>query len=203
MVKMDVVVDTRNKRTRAQILADRMLIAEKLLAGNGVTEITEIINSIRPYNLSRGQISYDVKAVEREWVQHYLKDVNTMKAKELARIDRIEREAWLAWEKSKQALSVTEKEQVENEQSDKSDSVYQKHRKVRAKKVETERDADEKFMNIVQWCVEQRCKILGINAPQRYDINWRKQAEAAGYNPDEMVDELASQFVSAAMKGKK
>ena len=144
---------------------------------------------------------YDTKVIERQWIEHYLDDVNAMKAKELARIDKIERAAWEAWDASKRTLAKTEKEQVENEQSGKDDKVYQRHRKTRAKKTEQERDPDKKFLETVQWCVEQRCTILGLNAAQRYDISWRKQAEAAGIEPEKLKKKLVDEFVSAARKG--
>lgn len=192
---------THNKRTHAQIVADRLLITELLLEGQTMFKIAQHINSIREYQLSYSQIVYDCRAIEKQWMKEYLGNIDTMKAKELARIDRIEQAAWDAWEASKRTLAQTEKEQTENEQLGRDDKAYQKHRKVRAKKVETERDADEKFMKIIQWCVEQRCKILGFNAPQKLDINWRKQAEAAGMSPDKVKEELVNQFVSYAKQG--
>jgi hypothetical protein len=174
-----------------------------MLEGKSMYAMRDHINAIRDYDISYSQVVYDCGVIQKQWVKEYLSDINLMKGKELARIDRIEKEAWEAWERSKRNITRSEKEQVENSQMDKSDQVYQKHRKVRAKQIETERDADRKFMEIVQWCVEKRCDILGFNAAKRYDISWRKEAKAAGYNPDEVVEDLAKQFVEAAQKGVK
>jgi len=194
--------DTRNKRTKAQVVADRAVIADMMIEGRGIHYITEHINNIRDgYNLSMSAINYDINVIRKQWIESYLEDINAAKAKELARIDRIEMAAWDAWELSKRTVTKTEKERTENEQVGKTGLAFQKHRKVKAKTTETERDADKEFMKVIQWCVEQRCKILGINAPQRYDISWKKQAEAAGFDPEKVKTDLINQFVSHAEKG--
>lgn len=196
-------VNTSNKRNEMQKAKDRQVIVDYILQGRSMYSAWQELNKLRSgeYSLSYSQIVYDVKVIERQWIEHYLADVNAMKAKELARIDRIEMAAWNEWERSKRTLAKTEKEQVENEQIGKDDNTFQRHRKTRAKKTEQERDADKEFMKIIQWCVEQRCTILGLNAAQRYDISWRKQAEAAGVDPDKLQDQLVDQFVEAARKG--
>lgn len=195
-------VDTRNKRTVAQRAADRVVIADLMIAGKPLVQIRDHINAIRSYNLSTSAIAYDAKVIERQWVEEYLADINVAKAKEIARINKIEAAAWAAWEDSKRPLTKTEKEKVENEQSGRGDQVTNKHKKARVKTTEIEKNADKEFMAIVQWCVEQRCKILGINAPQRYDISWRKQAEAQGLDPEKVKQNLVDQFVAAALSGK-
>jgi len=196
-------VNTSNKRNETQKASDRRVIVDALLKGESMYSAWQELNKMREgeYSLSYSQIVYDVKVIERQWIEHYLADVNAMKAKELARIDRIEMAAWEEWERSKRTLAKTEKEQVENEQIGKDDKTFQRHRKTRAKKTEQERDADKEFMKIIQWCVEQRCTILGLNAAQRYDISWRKQAEAAGIDPEKLKEQLVDQFVDAARKG--
>lgn len=197
-------IDTSNKRNEMQKAADRAVMIDMLLKGKSMYSIRDEINSMRQgeYTLSYSQIVYDTKVIEKQWIEHYLEDVNAMKAKELARIDKIEQAAWDAWELSKRTIARTEKEQVENEQVGKNDTAFHRHRKTRAKKVEQERDPDKKFMDTIQWCVEQRCTILGLNAAQRYDISWRKQAEAAGIEPEKLKQELVDQFVRAANKSK-
>jgi hypothetical protein len=195
------VVKTRNKRTKPQRKADRLVIADMIVRGKSYRQIHDYLKELRDYKISYSQVRYDAGVIQKQWVEEYLTDINEMKAKELARIDVIEQEAWEAWERSKRTIAKTEKEQVENEQIDKSDTMYQKHRKTRAKKTEQERDADKEFMKIIQWCVDKRCEILGINAAKRYDINWRKQAQAAGINPDTVLDGLTTQFVEMAKKG--
>lgn len=194
-------VDRRNKRTKGQRTADRSIIAGLIIEGKKIHEIRDHINDLRDYDLSMTSIYKDMKLVQKQWVEEYLSDINTAKAKELARIDRIEKEAWRAWDESKRDIKKTEKERIENEQIGKNEQPFHKHRKVRAKTTQTERDADKEFMKIVQWCVETRCKILGINAPQRYDISWRKQAQAAGVDPDKVKQDLVNQFVAHAERG--
>ena len=203
IIKRTAHPEKATKRNKMQKIGDRAVIVEMLLKGQTLYAIHERINELRKgeYSLSYSQIVYDAKLVERQWVEEYLSDVNAAKAKELARVDKIERAAWEEWERSKRTLARTEKEQIENEQGGADGKAYNRHRKTRAKKIEQERDADRKFMEIVQWCVDTRCKILGLNAAQRYDISWKKQAQAAGVDPDKLQQKLVDEFVEAASKG--
>jgi hypothetical protein len=43
-----------------------------------------------------------------------------------------------------------------------------------------------------------RCQILGLNAPTTLNINWKKDAEAMGVNPEQMKDMLVRQMVEKA-----
>ena len=57
-------------------------------------------------------------AVREQWLQSSLLDFDARKAQELARIDRVETEAWAAWEKSKRAREITTTERITREGGD-------------------------------------------------------------------------------------
>ena len=109
------------------------------------------------FGLSQGQISRDLAKIQRRWRESSLVDINEAKQRELERIDTLEREYWQAWEASKgeQQRSTASKE------GDRS----------RAQIVKYESAGDPRFLAGVQWCVEQRCKILGLHAAVKSDIN--------------------------------
>jgi hypothetical protein len=103
--------------------------------------------------LTQQQISYDIQKLHKLWVRAQLINIDEAKARELARIDRVEREAWAAWERSKlEAQTVTVKTrgtrggQPTAERTDKSEG----------------QTGDPSYLRIVQQCIEQRCKILGL-----------------------------------------
>jgi hypothetical protein len=72
----------------------------------------------------------------------------------LARIDRLEQQYWDAWQASKneRQISVTEQTSGDGE-------------KLKAGIRKVEQTGDPRYLAGVQWC--QRCKILGLNAPQK------------------------------------
>jgi hypothetical protein len=130
--------------------------------------------------MSQQTVSLDIKALQNEWLASALIDFNEAKAQMLAKIDRLEREYWMAWERSCQdAETVTEKARA-SRGSEKPDSVEKtKQAKGQA--------GDPRFLNGVQWCIEQRCKILGIEAPKRIEALLSKR------RPEEFTDdELAA-----------
>src|SRR5450755_1763137 len=63
--------------------------------------------------VSRQQIGYDLKVLQRRWQESALADFNAKKAAELARVDELERTYWEAWERSLQAREVTTQEKTQ------------------------------------------------------------------------------------------
>jgi hypothetical protein len=91
----------RNKRTKGQVESDKNFIAEPYSKGRNQREITEALNAARPYSLSRPIISVQIREILAEWTQHRLTERDTLLAEELLRLNRIEREAWSVWDKTK------------------------------------------------------------------------------------------------------
>jgi hypothetical protein len=141
----------RKGRSPDQILKDRAQIADLYLQGKLQVEIGALLG------LSRQQIGYDLKAIRQEWLQSSLMDFNARKAEELAKLDRLEREYYAAWEASKQERQTSITEQVTGAGGDKLKAGIRKE----------EQTGDPRYLAGVQWCIEQRCKILGLNAPQK------------------------------------
>jgi hypothetical protein len=141
----------RKGRSPDQIRKDRVEIAGLYLQGWTQAEIGAKLG------LSRQQIGYDLAAVRQEWLRSTLVNFDAKKAEELARIDRLEREYWAAWEKSRNGHETTTTEQTTTPQGERSKAAIRRE----------DQPGDPRYLAGVQWCIEQRCKVLGLNAPHK------------------------------------
>ena len=149
-----------HKRTPLQRESDFHDIARLYLARRTQPEIAEWIKANRHYTLSRQQIGFDLQEIQKRWRTDCVRAIDDRKAEELARVDRLEREYWDAYERSKR--DATRKAQEKSESNESGKDAH-----IRAKVEVEERDGDPRFLSGVMQCIEQRCKILGVNAPTR------------------------------------
>ena len=162
---------TGKRRSNGQLARDRRRIADLYLQGWLQCQIAEEVN------LSPATVSRDIAALQAGWLDSALIDFNEAKSQELAKIDRLEREYWAAWERScEDAETVTEKARA-SKGSDRPDSVEKtKQAKGQA--------GDPRFLSGVQWCIERRCKILGIDAPNKIGFENDLVVQLIGVDPD-------------------
>ena len=111
--------------------------------------------------IGQATVSRDLKALQQEWQQSALVNIDAAKARELARVDELERTCWTEWEASKQEKHSTIREQVDGAQGTRK----------KAQMKQEERLGDPRYLQGVQWCIERRCKILGIDAPSRAELS--------------------------------
>lgn len=168
-----------NTRTEDQIRQDRARAAELYKEGWTQSRIAQEIG------VSQAQISYDLAAIRKEWRESALRDFDAAKMRELEKIDLIESEAWEAYHRSKEERQKAVKEKVEGDTSGRT--------KVQ---VTTEKvDGDPRFLSQIMACIDRRCKILGINAPERHELTGKDggpvQTESSVkiYLPDNRRDE--------------
>jgi hypothetical protein len=191
-----------SKRNSVQIALDRSEVAELYLRGYDYVEIAERLNKTRQYQLSPANIANDISKIHERWQKSYLSDYDKLKARELARIDTLERAYWQAWEKSKEKKEKLRTLKIDDSMADKRGTKRPTFSRLKAEKEEENRDGDPKFLEGIQWCIQQRCKIMGFNAPQRIAVSdWRKEAEKAGVNAGEVFNELVGRFVRASVDG--
>lgn len=138
------------KRTPFQREQDLERISTLYLKGTTQADIAKELD------VTQQQISYDLATIQRRWRESSLVDINEAKQRELERIDVLEREYWQAWESSK----------GEQQRSTASKSGDQS----RAQIVKYESAGDPRFLAGVQWCVEQRAKILGLHAAIKSEL---------------------------------
>jgi len=147
------------KRTHFQIESDRQQIADWYLQGLTQAVIAERVNAdpARGYTLTQQTISNDIRRIQELWEQSALRDFDEMKAQELAKVDRLEREYWRGWERSCEDAETTRQEGSKDDAGKAAIDKIVKTAKGQA--------GDPRFLTGVQWCIDKRCKILGIDAP--------------------------------------
>jgi hypothetical protein len=95
----------------------------------------------------------DLKKIQRQWRESTVRNFDEAKEMELQKLDRVEREAWAAWERSqKPAQSTT----VEGDGTPK-----------RSRKTISQRNGDPRYLDTVLKCVAARRAILGLDAPTK------------------------------------
>jgi len=142
----------RKGRSPDQIRKGRAEVARLYLEGRTQADIGAQLG------LSRQQIGYDLGAVRQEWLRSSLVDFNAKRAEELARIDRLEREYWSAWEASKQDRQTSTTEQTTGAEGERLKAAIRK----------ADQAGDPRYLAGVERCIEARCKLLGLHAPQRH-----------------------------------
>ncbi len=144
-----------NIRTKLERERDLDRLAAQYVRGKTHSELAEI------FGVSRQQISYDLKTLQQRWLASALVNFDAVKAKDLAKIDALERTYYEAWERS-----VGQKETKIAERSSAAES--DRHKAV--SRLE-QRDGNPAFLTGIQWCIEQRCRILGIVQKPGTEVN--------------------------------
>lgn len=139
------------KRTKAQRDTDLRTIANLYLRGYSQAYMAEKVG------VTHQQISQDLRELGKQWRESPLMDFNEAKQRELARIDVLEVEAWKAWRRT-----IGKREKTQTSHSDKDGK--------RASITKDDVAGDPRFLSTVQWCIEQRCKILGVYAAEKLAV---------------------------------
>ena len=164
---------TGKRRSTAQRARDRRKIADLYLQGWLQADIAGFLG------VSPSTISNDLKALQGAWLQSTLMDFDEAKARELAKVDRLEREYWEAW-----IHSCEDAETIRQEGNPKKDPS-------RVIKTSKGQAGDPRFLQGVQWCIDKRCKIIGIDAPQKVEIyDWRTEAKDKGIDTAELFEQF-------------
>ena len=141
---------TGPKRSSLERVDHKRSIARLYKTGWGQMEIA------RELGISQSQVSRDMAALRKEWLESALVDVDESRAKELAKLDHLESEYWRAWERSQEeAETFTDADKARG-----GGYTYKIER----------RDGNPAFLSGVMDCIRKRCDILGVGAPKEQDI---------------------------------
>lgn len=61
--------------------------------------------------------------------------------------------------------------------------------KVRLAKLTEQCNGNPAYLFSIQWCLDRRCKLLGLDAPIKAQINAQLGVGEPGFNPDKMTTE--------------
>lgn len=164
-----------NKLNPIQREALLVRIAELYLAGRKQSEISA------ETGLHQSNVSRYLKKLQARWQLQAAEAIDTKKARELARIDQVEREYWEAWERSKQD-AVTET--VEN-----AGTIHVTH-------VRKGQAGEARFLAGVMSCIEMRLKIIGGFAP--VEVTWREELAKHGVDEKRAGDAFEAMVRAAA-----
>jgi len=130
---------------RLAVIERRQRVADLYLQGWTQLAIAKEVG------VSQGMICVDLKQIRKEWRESAIRDFDAMRDEELRRLERIEKEAWSAWERSQkpvQSARVSDKEGGKG------------HKTVKSQV------GNSRFLELVLKCVESRRAMLGLDAPK-------------------------------------
>jgi hypothetical protein len=150
------------KRSKSQKIRDRRLIASLYLKGEYQSDIAAQVG------ISQGQVSKELAILQADWRTSALIDINEAKARELAKIDALELVYWQAWERSQldAESEITKMQGAPPKPNETSPAPA----KLETQKKREGQSGNPAFLRGVEWCINKRCEIIGINAPVKQQI---------------------------------
>jgi len=147
-------------RRKTQRTRDRMRIGELYLRGWTQAEIADEVKMSIP------TICRDIAKLHDAWLESSLVNYDKAKAKELAKVDQLEYEYWDAWLRSCENKETETQKGIAIGGSKDNLSPFRKEQTKR----EEGQTGDPRFLTGIQWCINKRCEILGLDAPNRTDF---------------------------------
>lgn len=149
---------TSRKRLPSERKFDLTIISKWYLQGWSHYKIADELNSLRPYSVSRRTITNDIKAVRKSWLKESVMNFDERVAQELAKLDNVEAKAWEGWERS------------DNRETSVRKSVQGDKTFLEATLTKVGQAGDPRFLSIITKCIEQRCRLLGVDAAINVDL---------------------------------
>ena len=161
------------KRTKAQRERDLRDTARWHVQGLTHQQIADRIaaDPERPYEISRVQVTLDVKAIHLYWKAEMAKDRHELIQKELARLQALEDTYWDAWERS-----CLDAEETTTFRERGSGGTGDKDRAIMKRRGQS---GDPRFLAGVERCQQRRMIILGIEEPPKAPVDENGQAVKA------------------------
>lgn len=165
------------KRSKIQIVSDRMRISDLLMMGHTQREIRTTINDEGGLDLSLTTIRNDIESIKNDWRSKTVDNYDELMNRELDRIDSTEREVWRAWRKS---CGDDEREIVEQvakeieEAGGDTELVVAKITKIVDKNKGV---GDPRFFDKIISLQQERRKLIGLYAPTKLGIDINKKSE--------------------------
>lgn len=149
---------TKNTKPRSasQIARDRRRISQLYLQGTLQVDIADQLG------LDQSTISRDLKALHQEWLDSAMVDYDQAKAKELAKIDNLEMTYYQEWAASKEPIVKRKTAKRVNNPGGDGGPDWRTTEATQEISLGT---GDPRFLQGVQWCIDRRCKLLGLDAP--------------------------------------
>lgn len=171
------------KRTDFEREYDYRRITDLYLQGKFQSEIAAMLG------VSQQQVSYDLAAIQRRWRTDTAINLDEAKQKELARVDKLERTYWDAWERS-----LEEKVKTRTEKQTGKDGG----------KASVEKESllgNPAYLAGVMSCIDRRCKMLGLDAPVRNEHTGKDGGAIEYKDVTELSDEDLARIAATGGTG--
>src|SRR5690606_26388391 len=159
------------RRDKHQREKDKQTIAEMYLKGYSCRAIAfHLCNSVNDDKyLSFKSVSNEINKLLKEWHDDRIEDIHKQKTIELEKLNKLERTYWMAWEKSIEDYEKKAKKVKGLIGTDK-DGVPLKPSEQELQSTNMISFGNPSYLAGIERCIDRRCKILGIDAPQKHDI---------------------------------
>jgi hypothetical protein len=127
------------------------IISREYLKGNLQAEIASTLG------LSLATVKRDLAHVRQRWLDSALRDFDSLKAEQLAKIDTVEAEAWAMWSRSCERQVRTSTQAIEASPNPGCNTRTDAQ----------QGSGDPRYLQIALQCVERRSKLMGLNAPDK------------------------------------
>lgn len=178
-----------NKRTDKQREDDKLIIAKYLLQALPVRTIAERLNEVnqandKNYTIAYSQVAYDIKQILKEWREERKDTIDLVVDRELKKLDVIEAECWVAWEKSKNGKRVTKI----NGGTATGATVL--GGEIKERSIE-ETFGDVKFFDKILACMDRRRDLLGYAAVKKIEFSGSVGVGVAPMDEESIAKEKA------------
>ena len=164
------------------------IISELYKRGYSYREIRdEVMARLDLSSYSLRTVSKDVNRLLQEWRETRIENTDLALQLELERLDAIVKEAWAAWEKSKEDYTTRNSKQkcVPGDLLKKSDDEGSDTKTEEIITVQMEQSSkevvctgDPRYLDIIHKALIERRKLLGLYAPEKKDISGGMSFEA-------------------------
>lgn len=135
----------------------------------------EVMARLDLKSYSLGTVSKDVRALLAEWRETRIENLDHAVQLELERIDDIVKEAWEAWEKSKQDYEKKKAKQQgappATDEDDKSVDGGVVTTRMELQREEIRCYGDPRYLEIIHKNLTERRKLLGLYSPEKREIS--------------------------------
>lgn len=176
-----------NKRNEKQKADDRTLIANWMVQNKTVRKIRELLNENneqkgKGYSLSLGQVAHDMKNILQEWQDERKEFIDYVVDRELKKLDIIEAECWVAWDKSKLGKKTTKFSGGQVSATAVSGG------KIKERSLE-ETSGDVKYLDKIFDCMDRRKDLLGYAAAKKVEFSGSIGVGVTPMSEDEILKE--------------
>ncbi len=138
-------------------------------------------------------VSRDLTEIRNRWLNSTLMDFNEARHQQLARLDQLEREYWVAWERSKTGNKTIEVETFRRAKVIQNNGEQKSPGSTRRLRRYENVNGDPRFLQGVKDCISERNKLLGLITNKVAMVDWREEVKQLGQDPDQLYGELFQQ----------